>query len=315
MGLGRGVVSAVVASQGLAYPGCRLHVPSYFCGEVIASLRLAGVEVALYEDEPRWGEPRWSSLRPVAGDLVLAVNYFGVRDGATWEGWEGRYPGVVLIEDHTHDPVSRWAAESKAGYAFASLRKTMPVSDGAILWSPQGRALPGVPAYGGELGGVLKTAAMYLKSEYLAGQEEDAEMKRVYRFLFAEGEKRYFPGSGLGISPWSLRMLGDGFPAEWRRKREENVRRFIAGLEGWSEGEALFTEWPAGHCPFNGVVLCRTAEERDRLRTKLIGARVYPAVHWEVEASELSARILTIPLDHRYGREDVDRVLSVMKTA
>ena len=74
-------------------------------------------------------------------DVVLAVNYFGVRAGEPWQQWREKH-ACVLLEDHSHDPVSGWAQSSRADYAFSSLRKTMPVPDGAILWSPLGHPLP-----------------------------------------------------------------------------------------------------------------------------------------------------------------------------
>ncbi len=83
-----------------------------------------------------------ATLQPRAGDAILAVDYFGARHGAAWRAFQAGRQDTLLIEDHSHDPQSTWATSSTADYAFASLRKTMPISDGAILWSPRGRALP-----------------------------------------------------------------------------------------------------------------------------------------------------------------------------
>jgi hypothetical protein len=52
-------------------------------------------------------------------------------------GWEERRAASewLLVEDHSHDPFSPWAVGSSADYAFCSLRKTLPVPDGGLLWS------------------------------------------------------------------------------------------------------------------------------------------------------------------------------------
>ena len=67
--------------------------------------------------------------------MVVGVNYFGVREAEPWQAWRERTE-CILVEDHAHDPASAWATTSTADYAFSSLRKTLPVPDGAILWSP-----------------------------------------------------------------------------------------------------------------------------------------------------------------------------------
>ena len=121
-------------------PSCRLFVPEYFCSEVVESLCTAGLRIAVYRDTPDQPSPDLESLRANTGDIVLAVNFFGVRTFAAWSAWRLANRETVLIEDHTHDPWSSWALSSEADYAIASVRKTLPVPDGAIAWSP--RMLP-----------------------------------------------------------------------------------------------------------------------------------------------------------------------------
>ena len=72
---------ALVALLQLLPPGPRrLWVPSYFCFDVADYWR-SFIEVATYSDDPRRAEPEWSTLQPEATDVVIPVNYFGVRSG------------------------------------------------------------------------------------------------------------------------------------------------------------------------------------------------------------------------------------------
>src|SRR5438876_1409649 len=105
----------------------RLWIPDYFCPDVIQHWS-ALIETVPYRDDPRWPEPNWKSLQPDKRDLVVAVNYFGVRTKEPWEHWRSRHD-CILLEDHSHDPVSSWALTSTADYAFSSLRKSMPITD------------------------------------------------------------------------------------------------------------------------------------------------------------------------------------------
>lgn len=310
--LGRHALLAVL--QRLGSP--KLWLPDYFCHEVAD--RWADVAaVELYEDDPRWPEPRWESLRPASRDAVVAVNYFGVREGEPWRAWRNRTE-CVLIEDHAHDPASEWATASEADYAFSSLRKTLPVPDGALLWSPRGLELPEQPA-GGPDGSELKLAAMLLKGEYLGGG--DGDLKERFRRLQLEGEERLGESPVAGASPATREALVRGVPLPWRAKRAENAGRLIAGLHGWDAAEPLFTEWPADAAPLGAVFVFGSNADRDRVRDVLREAGVYCPVHWADAADsssdrvrELAARILTIPTDWRYSAADMARIASLLRS-
>jgi hypothetical protein len=311
--LGRHAVEALVGH--LRSP--RLWLPDYFCHEVAGRWSEAAT-VELYEDDPRWPEPRWESLRPGPRDVVMGVNYFGVRSGGPWQEWRER-TACVLVEDHAHDPASEWATTSAADYAFSSLRKTLPVPDGAILWSPRGLPLPDQPA-GGADGSELKLAAMLLKGEYLG--RGDGALKERFRRLQLDGEERLSDAAVSGASAATRESLVRGVPLPWRARRSENTARLLSALHGWSAAEPLFTEWPADAAPLGAVLELGSGEERDAVREGLRAAGVYCPVHWADAAEsgsarvrELAERILTIPTDWRYSAADMARVASLAREA
>ena len=295
-----------------------LLVPDYFCPETTALWRRAGIRMHHYADDPRWPHPDWDTLSPMPGDLVLAVNYFGVRTGSAWQAWHGAHESVVLIEDHTHDPLSNWALNSKADYAFASLRKTFPVPDGALLWSPRQHPLPPEPQNQNWSGSALKFAAMIWKREYLASCKESPATKDTFRDFQIEGEKMLSESRDLSISPWSRALLEAGFPKRWRQQREKNVRLFLDLMAGQNGIKPLFVNWPTDHCPFNAVLMFPSETRREAFRSGLIAASIYPPIHWmpmseaSTRSLDLSRRILTIPLDQRYGSQDVHRIASIL---
>ena len=294
----------------------RLWVPSYFCHDVTKYWE-DFVQVRNYVDDPRLPKPNWSTLQPAPGDVVLAVNYFGIRDGGSWRYWRERKT-CILLEDHSHDPASGWARNSKADYAFSSLRKTMPVPDGAILWSPRGLPLPLTPAVDGS-GSALKLAAMIWKCEYLEGRAT-AAAKSVYRKWQLFGEDTFQQSTVVSsVTPYSREYLAPGVPVNWRRRRAANVRRLIRQLQTWSVGQPLFHSWPSDNVPLGGVLRFSSPEERDLVRKRLEDSNIYCPVHWPAPAHcnpvvrELAATILTIPADQRYRDRDMDRVVRILK--
>lgn len=304
-----------LASQG---PVPTLWVPDYYCLPVVEAWERAAIPMRSYVDDPSRAEPRWETLEPADRDLVLAVNFFGVRSPDPWATWSREHADAVVVEDHSHDPFSTWARTSTAPYAVASLRKTIPVPDGGMVWSPRGRPLPPPGGRRDWTPSALKLAAMVRKWDYLAGAPTSRERFRELQTL---GESTLLASRDLEITPWSKASLEDGVPVAWRRQRADNVRAFLTGTSDdprfrpvWGDGGE-----PADLVPFNAVLLFEEAAERDEVRRTLADARVFTAVHWPQleEASprvrDVSDRILTIPMDQRYDGTDVERVIAVVE--
>lgn len=298
--LGRHAIGAL--SQGTRN---KLWIPCYFCEEVTEWLRYY-FDVQRYCDDPLHSEPQWRTLTPGKRDYVLAVNYFGIRSGRAWDEWRARNE-CVLVEDHTHDPFSRWACLSRSDYAFSSIRKTVPVPDGAVLWSPRGRPLPKQPPVQTGNGAAAKLTAMILKRTYLDGSAEPMT-KAVFRHLQVTGESLLGGKRAVGPSHYASWYMRRGVPKVWFRRRTRNVRTIMKGVRHLVR--PLFSGWPVGATPFGAVLLCEDANLRDRLREYLRNNNVFCPIHWEVlgrcEHSRLvSGRVLTIPADQRYSDCDI----------
>jgi hypothetical protein len=213
-------------------PRGRLHVPSYFCTGVAESLS-ALVPIAWYRHLPDGRGPRFATLRAGDGDVVLAQNLFGRDDGGPWDDWMRAHPSVTVVEDHSHDPFGVWARVSTAPYAVASLRKTLPVPDGGLLWSPRDLDLPR-PSAGDSAGAQLKLAAMMLKSAWIDGWPV---AKDAFRELQSRGERELLVSEGP-ISAFSAAILPLLDVAAIRQRSVDNARALRAALPpsagGWS---------------------------------------------------------------------------------
>jgi len=297
----------------------RLHLPSFFCMHVAAKLQTV-FDLYWYRDLPTEPAPDFNTLRPSPGDLVLAVNLFGVREGSLWRDWLHRHDGILLIEDHTHDPFSPWAKQSTAHYAMASLRKTLPIPDGAIIWSPQKLELP-KPLSSEAFGAHQKLTAMLLKRAYINGAKIS---KDTYRLLQIEGEQRLSHETNAAACCFTTQILNCLNISELRQRREANIRQFLQlSLTTTPVGlRPMFTSWTSGAVPFNAILVCKKHEVREALRKFLISQNIFSTVHWQQPfeglstndpiAIDLSNRILTIPSDHRYSINDMTRIIEIM---
>lgn len=295
----------------------RLWLPSYLCQELVAPLLGSGVELRCYPDSPLelsldlQGIP----LRP--RDAVLVVNYFGLASRARVLPTDVQ--GVTVVEDHTHGPCSTWALSSQADYCFASLRKSLPIPDGAVLWSPKDHDLPRPVPFGPHRSSSVqqRLSGMLMKSLYLTGHRVS---KSSFRQLLDESEGQIARGSISAMSPLSSSVL-DVFPFEpWRSIRHDNFVRLVDALRSSCSFEVLEPADPQ-ESPFVVPCVFQDAEGCTAARGALVARDVYPSCLWPLEEPvlagvprehiSLACRMFTLPCDGRYGPNDIDRVLEV----
>jgi hypothetical protein len=318
-GTGRDALRALLrfGKERLAWK--RFWCPSFFCQEVLTSLSDTGVEAVRYPDDPTRSQPALELVPAVPGDALLIVNYFGLRGRPEPESYPG---GVTVVEDHTHDPLSPWAWGSRAHYCVASLRKTLPVPDGAALWSPTGEPLPAphsVTDVRATASG-RKLAAMLMKTLYLVGAPVE---KAKFRAEAMSGERAIASGEVSGITQWSEQLLRTFPVSEWWDARRRNHRILTESLTRLP-GIEILQPSDGGSCPLSVYLVFDSPERREMIRQGLCSASVYPAVLWSLEEAlaegisehdvDLSRRVLSIHCDFRYGEEDMRRTGEVMKS-
>lgn len=290
-------------------------VPTYFCQTVVEALRVPGVSLRGYPLPADARELKFDGALP--GDGVLVWHEFGLRRTL----WHPPRPGVAIVEDHSHDPIGPAALGSRADFAVASLRKTLPLPDGAVLWSPKGRVTPraSLATKRRLRASADRLAGMVLKALYLQGQNVE---KSAFRALFERGEREMAGGPPSGMSPWAAAMLQTLPMQRWRETRGKNFRCLARSLEGCN---GVTVEQPEDGCtPFVAILAFDTPRMREDVRSALIQRSVYPAVLWSLEspvididqrALDRSRRLLALHCDYRYDEQDMLRVAEEVATA
>lgn len=311
---GRQAIIHLFHSQGWQ----RLWVPEYFCYDVIESLKEAGLDLRFYADYPGYkGDDntldaiqRNGHFRPL--DAVLRVNYFGTRFYRNAE----RLSVAAIVEDHTHDLIGGWARYSRADWCVASLRKTLPIPEGGVLWSPKNLPLPEAPEISVENEGIasIRWDAMRLKTRYLAG--EDIE-KAAFRKGLVETEPFFDTAHVCAIDEKSQEYLKTFDIQDWYDKKRENWH-ILSGIQKESV-HILFPE-DAGCYPFSLILLFDFLDERERVRKALIEKQIYPAVLWHIPLTldgdifKISRGMLSIHCDGRYSTDDILQLKSIIES-
>jgi hypothetical protein len=307
---------ALTALIRLLSPGGRLHMPSYFCMGVAEALS-ADAPLVWYRHLPDERGPRMETLHAEPGDVVVAQNLFGRDVREPWDAWSAAHPGVTVIEDHSHDPFSDWARTSTAAYATASLRKTLPLPDGGLIWSPRGLDLP-EPAGGESPGAALKLTAMLLKAAWLDGR---AVPKNEFRTLQRAGESALLGCAGPA-STTTRAVLGMLDIGRLRATATRNAAALAAALPATSPAWRVLHGAPDGSASFRVQLVCPDETVRDALLAYLGQHGIFAPVHWrqdrggfwsgDEQAAGLASRMLTLPVDHRCRPEDVRRIADVL---
>ena len=229
----------------------RLWVPEYFCYDVIASLKEAGLDLRFYADYPGYHEDG-QTLEAIqrkgyfrSTDAILRVNYFGMRSYRNPERLN-----IPVVEDHTHDLIGGWAINSHADWCIASLRKSLPIPEGGMLWSPVGLKLPETPAASEENEQIAATRweAMKLKARYLAGENVE---KAAFRAGYVDTEEYFDRAEVCALDKESKKFLETFDVREWYNKKRENWE-LLCDIKG--EGMKVLRPENMGCYPFSLVL-------------------------------------------------------------
>jgi hypothetical protein len=307
---GRHAIDAIILQEGWK----RIWVPAYFCYEVISHIKQFGIEIILYDDNPLREDDDIlvGNLPYKEGDVLLRMNYFGLRNRRS-----NKCISVPVVEDHSHDLFSSWSLNSDADWCIASIRKSLPVAAGGILWSPQRKRLPSQIESTGlcEQMASVRYDAMCLKSDYLKKNGD----KDVFREKYMRSERMLaqLPLSGIDKESYTILFTID--LKRWTLQRFENWNTAIDAL---NRKFTILKSFDIKYRrPFSLVFLCESFEERVLLRQYLIKNCIYPAILWEIpdnsdfiNALDFSKRMLSIPCDARYNQEQIKRMCSIINS-
>lgn len=299
-----------------ALPEGPVLLPAYICGSVCDCfsgrlLRFFRLTETLQFD--------WEDLfRHLDGSAVLYLHYF---NGALPEEShlrhlraEAQRRGIVIVEDSTHSIFS--APLTIGDYGVCSLRKWFPIPDGGVLY---GNRLPTIPrpVQGDAPRCPEIYQAMEWKARYLQGGEPES-LNLAYRAAFTAGEHSLDRQQRCyRLSAASRAVLEDcsvGAIAAARRENYRVLQRALRSLPGLRPvgipGE--------GDCPLFFPV---RLNNRDEVRSHLQSEKIYCPVHWPMEgvlaenreSVQYSHEELSLPIDQRYGKADMQRLGNALR--
>lgn len=228
---------------------------------------------------------------------------------------ELRSKGVVIIEDCTQSMYSSFKP-SDADYFVGSIRKWCGVPDGGFAICKEGRFID-KPVVEDKAMVETKRMASVLKYRYLFEHEGD---KPTFKLKYREGEGLLDGQRGFyRIGDLSVNIQANLNVDDLRHKRKSNYQTLLKGLKSVTSFKILFNDLTEEAVPLYFPIL---VDDRDSLQELLADNDIYAPVVWPKpdccppickESEEIYEKILCIPVDQRYGTDDMDRIVKVIK--
>lgn len=286
-------------------PVRKVLLPSYCCDSMIFPFVQSGIEVVFYQVE-------LDGLKYPYGndaDIILLIDYFGFgleknREIVVHE----KQVGKIIIYDSTHKIDGNPAVEAFADYSFCSYRKWFCCNYARAV-KYNGEFHSGSPRLRHERYMSLREAAAREKDAYMNGLPTEKE-SFLEKFRTAEQilDEDYV---GYGGIPVAFDM--DKIVA----RRRENATYLVNRIKEIPQIKLWFEKVCPCDTPMFVPVLVDPAI-RNELRKHLISHQIYCPCHWPISAchgtcNELYHMELSLICDQRYGLDDMERLVSVLK--
>lgn len=226
--------------------------------------------------------------------------------------------GSIIIEDITHTLYSEYSRPKYNDYYVASLRKWFGLPSGGVLVSVDGYISES--SEHNDYLADIRRQALLIKGDYIVSP--DAALKSQYLKLFAQGEEFL----DRDVAPYQIddisrRLIGTLNSDLLKEKRRENFKILSEGIQLMNYIDSVFLTLPDSVCPMFYPIYVNT--NRNKIRQLLIEHEIYCPIHWPIpyqigyiqdkKVIEIYNNIISIPCDQRYGRQEMEKIISVLK--
>lgn len=276
----------------------RVWLPAYACPALMEGAIAGGRQAAWYAVDERL-EPRLEDLQSMrSGDAVVGIDYFGRSPSEDFRALVRARPDVLWIEDRAQAlaPGPAWGA-----VRLFSPRKLIGVGDGGLLVAETKLPQPSAPPSRTEAGAQAARAG-----------DSDGQAPETW-FPAFQAQEAAFAVDAAAMSPRTAQALR-GCLAEpliaARRRNAGCLAAALADIALWPEPPT----WP----PLAFPILVADAAAFVR---GMAAQGVFCARHWADlpsperfgPAHDLARRLVSLPCDHRYGEEDMARVVRAVR--
>lgn len=282
----------------------KIWLPEYYCQHVTFWLKTNFNTIDTYPIDPYFEKTTINFNKFATEDDVVILNNF-------WGIYEYQIPTetkrALYIEDHSHGWLSRSCTQSKADYCFASLRKTLPIPLGGILWQPKGTLDISLPSMAEEDFSEVWdkiTNAMTLKKKNSSDAASSPE-----EYLKMIGETEAFLHKQYSVIPLQKKhqeLIVKFLNKDYNKIKKINFDYIEEKIAPNSEFRVLKKE---DHPTFGLELVFQDREYFKSLKQHLIRNNIYPSELWPENSLDKTYKyLLNVHIDFRYTKETMDYI-------
>lgn len=290
----------------------RALLPAYICPSVISPFVKLGFKLRYYNSERLAGTPL-----PENGETILFAHYFGKRNISAIEWIRHLQAGrqLFVIEDCVQASLNTNVGDT-GDFVITSFRKFLPQPDGAILGTRSeihcdvldepDEAFISAKLVGKLLRPLSGLDELFLKT--LGDAESRLELPKPRRMSW--------------VSAYMLKRTDIHKISQTRRSNWLDLHKYLREKKLLNCILPLYSSLEIGEVPLGFPVQVNDGQ-RDKFRRYLAAQHIYCPVHWAldhldendqkyIEEVALSRNILTLPIDQRLSRQNIENMVKVI---
>jgi len=290
--------------------------PSYLCPSIMQQFKNKKIKYLFY----RLNKKLEIDLKDIEKNIrhhdikaIIIIHYFGFIQPKINKIRElCNKKNVILIEDLTQSYLTNY--NPVGDYYFNSYRKLLAIPDGSMLGFKKSIETKYKTSINNLLFKVIRLFSLLAYNITF--------FYSIARAGYTYGEtkliEKYKKPSRM--SALSLFLLKRQDIKKMIKKRRKNYLFLLANFPKNKNFKILFNKLPKTVTPSGFPILCK---KREKIMQHFLKKRIYPPIHWNIkkikglqdfkESIQISRKILTIPIDQRYNKTDMQRIIQVLK--
>ena len=274
----------------------RVFIPYFTCEAIVEPLKRLPVEFVFYRINEQL--EIYEELVLEEGDYLIANNYFGIKD--KYIAYLAEKYGERLIVDNAQALFSPMIPGIKAVY---STRKFVGVADGGFAF------------------GVSAESALKYETDNTLGRDSHLYIRKEKG---AEAGFKDYQTNECKLNNQPIKRISPQTSSILLKidynlivEKRRNTFQFISKALG-SKNQLQLPSINSFICPMVYPFMTNDESLRERLiKNKVFVARYWPNVlEWCKEEDfeyRLATQIIPLPIDQRYGKNDMERILEIIK--
>ncbi len=286
-----------------------IFLPDYLCGSVFLPVERQEFTYHFYHVDENFESVLGEiDMADVINAAILFINYFGMVDLVTAvQSIRLQFPSIWIVIDNVQCYYGTDVFDYD--YAFTSWRKWFPVPDGAEVWCKH-KGSEGLEQFMEE-----SIFAKYKIAGNILKNYSDTVGDEICLELLEQGEKILDENYLVDCTKTSQHIM-EGLDRKLAaNKRRVNAEYLHTGLKEMN----IIHLYRGDVVPLFVPILLESNGQRDSLRKKMFANNIFCPIHWPEDErikgrNTLYDRELSLICDQRYGTEEMERILEIIRS-